>query len=67
MTIGHGMNKILFGTNNGNIILYDTFSHQYKIKKISSKPIVNVKILNNEGFALTQDQKIIILNLMKLE
>jgi hypothetical protein len=67
MTIGYSMNKILFGTNNGNIVLYDTFSHQYKIKKISSKPIINVKISGNEGFALTQDQKIIILNLIKLE
>lgn len=38
------MNKVLFGTNNGNIVLYDAFSHQYKIKKISSKPIVNVEI-----------------------
>ncbi len=56
----------MFGTNNGNVILYDTFSHQYKIKKISSQSIVNVQIYGTEGFVLTQDQKIIILNLLKL-
>lgn len=47
MTIGHRIRKILFGTNNGNVVLYDTFSHQYKLKKVSSKPIVNVKICDN--------------------
>lgn len=47
MAIGYETNKILFGTNNGNILLYDSFSHQSKMKKISSKPIVNVKILGN--------------------
>lgn len=67
MSIGYDIDKILFGTNNGNVVLYDTFSHKYKIKRISSKPIVNVKISGAEGFALTQDQKIVVLNLIKLE
>ncbi len=66
-SIGSEQSKVLFGTNNGNIVLYDTFSHNFKIKRISPHSIVKVHIFGNEGFALTEDQKIIIVNLIKME
>ena len=44
MSIGYHLNKILFGTNNGYVILYDKFSQKYIMKKISSNSIVRVII-----------------------
>jgi len=45
ISIGSEINKVLFGTNNGNIVLYDMFSHNFKIKKISAHPIIKVQIV----------------------
>jgi hypothetical protein len=42
MSIGPHLNKVLFGTNNGNVILYDKFSQKYKMKRVSSHSIVKV-------------------------
>jgi phenylpropionate dioxygenase-like ring-hydroxylating dioxygenase large terminal subunit len=63
LAIGSHINKALFGTNNGTIVLYDTFSRKFKVKKLSVKSIVHVVIYENSGYVLTSDQKVHVINM----
>jgi len=49
------------------IIVYDMFSHFFKMKKISSQQIVQLKVVNSLVYILTLDEKIFIVDLVKME
>ncbi len=49
------------------IIVYDMFSHYFKIKKVSNTQIVELKLLDRLVYILTLDEKLIIMDITKLE
>ena len=48
------------------VIIYDMFSHFFKIKKIASCPIAQLKVVGSLVYILTLDEKMYLLDLVKL-
>jgi hypothetical protein len=65
--VSASLSKIVFGTIRGMIIVYDMFSHYFKIKKVSNTQIVELKLLDRLVYILTLDEKLIIMDITKLE
>jgi len=49
------------------IIIYDMFSHYFKIKKVTNCQIVQLKVIESLVYILTLDEKLFIMDLIKLE
>lgn len=67
LSVGLELNKIVFGTIRGIIIIYDMFSHLFKVKKISNSQISQIKVIGSLAYILTMDEKLIIYDLVKVE
>lgn len=65
--MGVEANKILFGTIRGVVIIYDMFSHLFRLKKVSNSQIAQVKIVGTSAYILTLDEKFLVLDLTKAE
>jgi hypothetical protein len=65
--VGVEANKILFGTIRGVVIIYDMFSHLFRLKKVSNSQIAQVKIVGTSAYILTLDEKFLVLDLTKAE
>jgi len=48
-------NKLVFGSIRGTVIIYDIFSHFFKLKKISNSQISDIKISGAIAYILTID------------
>jgi hypothetical protein len=55
----------VFGTIRGIIIIYDMFSHLFKIKKVSYSQITQVKVVGPLAYILAADEKLILYDLVK--
>lgn len=67
LSVGVEANKIIFGTIRGVVIIYDMFSHLFRLKKISNSQIAQVKIVGSSAYVLTLDEKFLVLDLTKAE
>ena len=48
-------NKMVFGSIRGTVIIYDVFSHFFKLKKVSNSQIIDIKICGAIAYILTLD------------
>jgi hypothetical protein len=67
LSVGLELNKIVFGTIRGVIIIYDMFSHLFKVKKVSSSQISQIRVVGSEAYILTLEEKLILFDLVKIE
>jgi hypothetical protein len=43
------------------------FSHLFKVKKVSSSQISQIRVVGSEAYILTLDEKLILFDLVKIE
>jgi hypothetical protein len=67
LSVGVELNKIVFGTIRGVIIIYDMFSHLFKVKKVAGAQITQIRVVGSEAYVLTMDEKLILFDLVKAE
>ena len=67
MSISLSSNKILFGTIKGILIVYDLFSHHYKLRKICYDSIIKIHTNKDHAYILTSKQKVIIFDIIRNE
>lgn len=61
------LNKALLGTIKGTLIIYDLFTRQYKMKKLSTCTILQIKVYEERGYILYENQKLIIYDILRDE
>lgn len=58
---------MVFGTIRGILIVYDVFSKQFKLKKVGSAAIVQLKVTGGLAYVLTAEEKLVVYDLVKGE
>jgi hypothetical protein len=67
LAVGLELNKIVFGTIRGIIIIYDMFSHLFKVKKVAAAQISQIRVVGSTAYVLSLDEKLIVFDLVKAE
>lgn len=60
-------NKALIGTIKGILIVYDLFSHHYKLRKVCYDAILKIHLNGDHAYLLTSKQKVIVYDIIRNE
>ena len=61
------INKTLLGTNMGTFIIFDQVSRQYKMRKLSNYPILEMRISKDHGYIFCANERIVIFDILRNE